>query len=669
MRKLIARKYELLEEIGPGAGGSTCRVRDTVLGSNLTVTVRSEQIAGDPELLARLERRVQQACELRHQHIVQVLGLAREGKKRRVVEASVDGEPLDQVLRERRALPPMDALHIARQLADALAYAHDQGVIHGGLTPASVLIQDTVPPRAMLAAFGSAGLDSGPGAVPPILLPYAAPERLTGVDVDVRIDVFALGLVLFEMLEGKRFFAGADDSELTNLLRDGSGPLLPQFSSILPPGVSALVARMIRRSPAKRQQTMAQVRSEIDACLPRVPSSAPAARTSKAPPASPAARGRTAAPREAKKRVMVQMPAVETDEPSHEPTPDPTPDPILVRRVLTRASAPHRRTPAAGVALVAAVIVALGWPIVRSVGMAPAASARLSSTPAAPARPREPVAAKPALVDEERHPARAEAAAAPVTLLPDVGAAPESSVPAVADAAYAGQRDDVPTPRAAETSADLASSKLCPPPNVAPRIVSYQPHRRDSVSVMEGAPVAFRVQATDPDVSDPVTYAWFLDGRKVGGQPSWRFVAPLVATAAAHTVEVRVSDGDGAKAPPVTWHVEVTPRMTETNVRDWLGRLAGAWERKDVSTLRIYGIVTTDAEADALRKQLARSDAYRVSIANDAIRTHGNHATVAFDRTEVDKRGRVVSSRRESYELEKQPNGFIGLRPPAAASR
>ena len=58
-----------------------------------------------------------------------------------------------------------------------------------------------------------------------------------------------------------------------------------------------------------------------------------------------------------------------------------------------------------------------------------------------------------------------------------------------------------------------------------------------------------------------------------------------------------------------------------------------------------------------------------MSIANDAIRTHGNHATVAFDRTEVDKRGRVVSSRRESYELEKQPNGFIHLRPPAAASR
>ena len=128
-----------------------------------------------------------------------------------------------------------------------------------------------------------------------------------------------------------------------------------------------------------------------------------------------------------------------------------------------------------------------------------------------------------------------------------------------------------------------------------------------------------------------------------------------------------MSDGVGQQAPRLTWRVEVRPRMTEVNVRDWLARLAGAWERKDVATLRLYGVVTTDAEATALRKRLGQSDRYRVSIANESIRTQGQHATVAFDRTELDGRGRTVSSRRESYELEKRPDGFIGLRPPATS--
>jgi len=659
MREVIAGKYELLEEIGQGAGG-TYQARDTELDTIVAVTVRSEDVADDPERLARFEGRVHQACELRHEHIVPVLGLARDTKPPLVVEAAIDAPRLEQVLRERGAFSPVDALQVARQLADALAYAHERGVIHGGLTPAAVFIQETVPPRALLAAFGG-GLDGGPGAVPPILLPYAAPERLKGKEQDARIDVFALGLVLFEMLEGKQFFDGADARALTDLLLGGSAPLVPQFSRILPPGVPALVARMIRRSPAKRQQSMAQVRSELDAFLPRVAPIAPGPRMAKAP-AAPATTT-TVVPCETRKRVTVQMPALDAQETSHAPTPEP----ILARQVLTRASTTHRRIPRAGAALIAAVVVALGWPLVRSVRTAPAASERLSAAASA-TPPREATAARPTPGNEDRGLVRAEPSAAFTTPSPEVGVAQEPSVAATdpdaeTASAYAGHRDDT---SAAEAS-NSGPSKLCPPPDVAPRIVGYQPRRRDPLGVTEGAPVDFSVRATDKDPGDPITYAWFLDGRRVGQRPGWRFVPPPASVAATHTVEARVSDGVGQQAPRLTWRVEVRPRMTEVNVRDWLARLAGAWERKDVATLRLYGVVTTDAEATALRKRLGQSDRYRVSIANESIRTQGQHATVAFDRTELDGRGRTVSSRRESYELEKRPDGFIGLRPPATS--
>jgi hypothetical protein len=96
------------------------------------------------------------------------------------------------------------------------------------------------------------------------------------------------------------------------------------------------------------------------------------------------------------------------------------------------------------------------------------------------------------------------------------------------------------------------------------------------------------------------------------------------------------------------------------NVREWLGRLAMAWERKDLPTLRLFGIVANDAEAEALRRQFPRRD-HRVVIAPEAIRTSGRYATVIGIRAELDERGTVVSSVREAYELEKEPNGFVGL--------
>ena len=126
-------------------------------------------------------------------------------------------------------------------------------------------------------------------------------------------------------------------------------------------------------------------------------------------------------------------------------------------------------------------------------------------------------------------------------------------------------------------------------------------------------------------------------------------------------IAVEVTDRSGLKARPVSWKIAVSPRLSEVNVRDWLGRLAGAWERKDLATLRLFGIVTSEAAADAVQRQLPRRN-HRVVVAPESIRPAGRYATVTFIRAELDERGTVLSSARESYELEKQPSGFIALR-------
>jgi hypothetical protein len=185
---------------------------------------------------------------------------------------------------------------------------------------------------------------------------------------------------------------------------------------------------------------------------------------------------------------------------------------------------------------------------------------------------------------------------------------------------------------------------------VAPRIVSRHP-RVERVDVIEGGAVDFDVRATD-DPGDRLRYTWLLDGRPVARAPRWRFVAPSAASATEHAVEVRVSDAAGLAAAPVAWTVAVAPRMTENDVRGWLERLAAAWERHDVATLRLYGL----DDADDVR------GGQRVAIVNEVIRTDGPYATVTFDRAVRDSDGRIVSTGRASYELAKQPSGFVALR-------
>src|SRR5881396_1456938 len=150
---LIAGRYEVLEELDDGPAGTTYKVRHALLGNLLSVTVLPAALTDDPPQLALVEDAVRRAMGLRHEHIVPVLDFGEEGGRYHLVEAFVDAEPLERVLGEGNPLAPADALHVARQLADALAYAHERGLVHGALTPATVRMHPGAPPRAMLSGF------------------------------------------------------------------------------------------------------------------------------------------------------------------------------------------------------------------------------------------------------------------------------------------------------------------------------------------------------------------------------------------------------------------------------------------------------------------------------------------------------------------------------------
>ena len=271
--------YEIIAPVGAGGMGEVYRARDTRLHRDVALKVLPDAFASDPERLARFEREAQTLAGLNHPHIAQIYGVEDSQGTRALVMEFVDGEDLRQRL-ERGALPLDDALAIARQMTDALAAAHESGIIHRDLKPANVKLGSDG--RVKLLDFGLAKAFEGPGqsavnamnsptltaratAVGVILgtAAYMAPEQAKGKSVDRRADVWAFGVVLYEMLTGRRAFDGADTSELiASVLRDS--PELDRLPPGTPPSIHRLLRRCLEKDPSRRLDSMAAARLEIE---------------------------------------------------------------------------------------------------------------------------------------------------------------------------------------------------------------------------------------------------------------------------------------------------------------------------------------------------------------------------------------------------------------------
>jgi hypothetical protein len=271
------------------------------------------------------------------------------------------------------------------------------------------------------------------------------------------------------------------------------------------------------------------------------------------------------------------------------------------------------------------------------------------STPPAPGKKKAQAAASvkvaaPAPVVAE--PSR-PVAAAPAPVVSVVVERPARRLPAVEESA--------------ERTA-IAPSPSLVARNTPPSVQSSRPARGELVSVMEGKSFDFSATAVDADADDAVGYEWFFDGRKVSERQSWRFVATRAVASRVHRVELQVSDSTGLRAPRLSWDVQVVTPMTEENVRDWLTRLGTAFERNDITTLRLYGMVRTDAEAESMRARLAAYTGARVAIGNELIKLDGRFASVGIDMAWLGKGGKILAAGRQTYELEKQPGGLVALR-------
>lgn len=258
--------YEILSAIAAGGMGEVYRAADARLGREVAVKVVSAHLLDDARALARLQSEARTVASLSHPNIVALHDIGADQGLTFMVMELLDGQPLDRCIGTTQ-LPWTRALEIAASVADALAAAHEKGVIHRDLKPPNIFV--TRDGRVKVLDFGlakqdllclhdcrgGAGLEqTAPGAVLGTV-GYMSPEQVRGEAADARSDIFSVGCVLYEMLSGRRAFEGDTSPEvLAAILRDQPRPLAANDRQV-PPHVSAIVQRCLEKDPEQRLQS------------------------------------------------------------------------------------------------------------------------------------------------------------------------------------------------------------------------------------------------------------------------------------------------------------------------------------------------------------------------------------------------------------------------------
>jgi len=259
---MIGTRYRMLGLIGRGGMGEVYRADDLKLGQPVALKFLPSDVERDPDRFERFLTEVRMSLRVTHPNICRAFDIGQIGGRNFLSMEYVDGEDLASLLRRIGRLPEDKAIEIARQLCAGLSAAHDEGVLHRDLKPANIMIDGRG--RAKIADFGIAGATNGiVGHEARVGTPqYMAPEQIAGGALSERTDLYALGLVLYEVFTGKRAF---DIKNLDDLKRlESTTPTSPaSHVSGLNPLVERAILRCLDPDPARRPASAAALAAAL----------------------------------------------------------------------------------------------------------------------------------------------------------------------------------------------------------------------------------------------------------------------------------------------------------------------------------------------------------------------------------------------------------------------
>src|SRR6266404_3317821 len=278
--------YEIVSALGAGGMGEVYRARDTRLDRTVAIKVLNSQLVASPELRGRFEREAKVISQLQHPNICVLHDVGSENGTDFLVMEFLEGESLSDRLK-RGPLPAGELLKIAIALADALEKAHRAGIIHRDLKPGNVMLTKAgakllefglaKPMAAGVAAAGSSSASVFAAAMTmtspasPLssagtiigTVQYMAPEQIQGLEADSRSDVFAFGLIVYEMATGKRAFEGKTQASIVGQILAMDPPPISTIQPTMPPALSRLVSTCLAKDPSERFETIHDVKLRL----------------------------------------------------------------------------------------------------------------------------------------------------------------------------------------------------------------------------------------------------------------------------------------------------------------------------------------------------------------------------------------------------------------------
>jgi serine/threonine protein kinase len=278
--QVIAERYELEELVGTGGMSSVYRARDQLLERYVALKVLHARYNEDEEYVERFRREARSVAKLSHPHIVTVIDRGEDEGQQFIVFEYVDGENLKQLIERTGPLPTRRAVELTSTIADALAFAHEHGLVHRDVKPQNVLL--TPDGDAKVTDFGiarSLDVEHGVTQTGTVLgtSNYLSPEQASGTATTPATDIYSLGVVLYELLTGEVPFVGENFVAVAMRHINEPPPSVLAARPDIPLRLAAAVDRALEKDPARRFATMADFAQELRLCLtdPQTPDAEP----------------------------------------------------------------------------------------------------------------------------------------------------------------------------------------------------------------------------------------------------------------------------------------------------------------------------------------------------------------------------------------------------------
>jgi serine/threonine-protein kinase len=264
--EVIAGRYELEERVGSGGMSTVYRAHDSLLERKVALKILHQRFGDDAEYVERFRREARAVAQLAHPNIVTVIDRGEDAGRQFIVFEYVDGDDLKQLIDKAGPLPIDQVVELGREIASALAFAHERGIVHRDVKPQNVLLSEG---RAKVTDFGiarSLDVEHGVTQTGTVLgtSNYIAPEQASGQPIDDRSDVYSFGVVLFELLTGTVPFEGESFVAVALQHINEPAPSVLERRPDTPPRLARLVDAMLVKDHDVRP-SMDEVHGELDA--------------------------------------------------------------------------------------------------------------------------------------------------------------------------------------------------------------------------------------------------------------------------------------------------------------------------------------------------------------------------------------------------------------------